>query len=166
MQINTEVLVDAPAEKAWQIIGEKFGDFGEWTTALDSSFLKGTLGVGAIRVCHTRSVGLFPPAIVEEQLIDFDPKHHRYTYIVTKGMPSMFKKAQNSWSIESISQTSCIIHSHVVLELKLWLRPFSWLLTMLLKRDMKKFFAEMAYFIEYGKVHPRKAKSSPEPVKT
>lgn len=159
MQFHTKTSVSAPIEKAWEVIGEKFGDFGTWTTALNSSSLVGELGVGATRVCHTHGVGLFPAATVEEQLIDFDPEQKRYTYVVQKGLPAIFKHAQNAWSIEPVNKTSCIIHSHVTLEFKTWLRPFSWIFTLLIKRDMKKYFEEMNYFIETGKIHPRKEKA-------
>lgn len=163
MQIHTAINVSAPAEKAWEVIGEKFGDFGEWTTALESSSLRGELGVGATRVCRTNGVGLFPPMVAEERLITFDPEQKSYTYVVTKGLPAMFKRAQNAWSIETIDKTNCIVHSHVNIEMKTWIRPFSWIFGMAIKRDMKKFFSEMSYFIETGKIHPRKMKSIPEP---
>ena len=166
MQIRTHIKVSAPAEKAWEVIGEQFGDFGKWTTALSSSSLRGELGVGATRVCHTNGFGPFPAMIAEEQLVDFNPEQKRYTYVVHKGLPAMFNRAQNAWSIETVDKTSCIIHSHVTLELKVWLRPFSWIFTLLIKRDMKKFFDEMDYFITNGEIHPRKTKSIPEPAST
>lgn len=164
MQIHTKVKISTSAEKAWEVIGEQFGNFASWTTALDSSSLEGVLGVGATRVCRTNGAGLFPPMIAEERLVEFDPKQKSYTYVVSKGLPAIFKRAQNSWSIETIDKTSCIVHSHVNIDMKVWLRPFNWFFVMLIKRDMKKFFDEMSYFIETGKIHPRKMKSIPEPI--
>ena len=165
MKIRTEFKVSAPAERAWEVIAEKFGDAAEWAATLESTSLKGSLGVGAIRTCHTKGVGPFPPATIEERLIDFDPKQQRYTYVVESGLPPIFKSAQNSWSVESISETSCIVHTHVIAKLSLWLRPLEWLFPLLLKRDLKKTFEELRHYIEHGKPHPRKVKSISAQVK-
>ncbi|MBL4658898.1 MAG: SRPBCC family protein [Alcanivoracaceae bacterium] len=159
MKIRTEFKVSVPAERAWEVIAEKFGDAAEWAATLESTSLKGSLGVGAIRTCRTKGVGPFPPATIEERLIDFDSKQLRYTYVVESGLPAIFKSAQNTWSVESISETSCIIHTLVIAKLNFWLRPLEWLFPLLLKRDLKKTFEELSHFIEQGKPHPRKVKS-------
>lgn len=162
MKISTKIYLSAPAEKAWEVLGDKFGDFGLWTSSLTSSKLNGNLGVGAVRTCQTPGFGPFAAAVVKERLVEFNPKEKRYTYVVESGLPAIFKNVKNSWSIESIDNKNCIIHSYAVAELSFWLRPFSWVFPLLIKRDLNKTFEEMSYFIEKGKVHPRKIKASSE----
>ncbi|WP_395374803.1 SRPBCC family protein [Marinicella sp. W31] len=166
MQIRIHAEVTAPIDKVWEVLGEGFGHFDQWSTALTSSKLSGELRAGAIRTCHAQKVGPFPPAIVKERLVDFNRQQKRYTYIVESGLPSIFKKAQNTWTVEAIDEKNSIIRSHVVAELVFWLRPFNWLFTLLFKRDIKKFFEEMIYFIEHEKIHPRKEESLLQPNKS
>ncbi len=163
MQLHSKIEVSVPADRAWEVIADEFGNFGQITTALESSSLKGELGVGAIRVCNSKPVGPFPASVIEERLVEFDPVQKKYTYIAHSGLPAMFIKAQNTWSIESVTDTSCVIHSLAKLELKVWLRPLSGVLLWLIKRDLKKVFKELEYYIEYGNIHPRKANLN-EPV--
>jgi len=159
MQIHTEITVSAPAARAWEILGEGFGNFSVWIAALESSTLKGELGVGAVRACRSKKFGPFSATKVEERLIEFDPEQQRYTYVFLSGLPSFVRYAQNTWSIESVNETQCVIRSHVVAQLSFWFRPFGWLIPLLMRRDMKSLCEELRHYIEHGKVHPRKARS-------
>lgn len=159
MDIYTKINLSVSAEQAWETIGEKFGDFGEWISVLNSSQLEGTLGVNAKRVCRTKKVGPFPPSVISEKLVAFNPKNHSYTYVVDNGLPSILKSAQNQWKIVRIDDKNCTVFSHATLTLKFWLFPFSWLLKIAMKKDIKKSFEEMKHFIETGKTHPRKTSS-------
>ncbi len=156
MNIYTELEVAASVEAAWQVIGGKFGEVGDIITALESSSLIGELNVGAIRKCRTNGVGPFPPAEVEERLVEFDPDNYRYTYVAHSGLPKMFTRAQNTWTIEKINSHSCVIKSHAAVEVTMWFRPFAWLVPLMIKRDLNRVFEELGYYIEHQKVHPRK----------
>lgn len=158
MDIHTQVQVAASADNAWQVVGEAFGTVGDFTTAISASSLAGELGVGATRVCHTHNAGLFPKIVVEEVLTEFDRTNQRYTYVVNKGLPAMFEHAQNAWSIEPVDAATCVIHSHARLTLAFWFRPVEWLIKRMIQHDMKKYFEEIAYFVEHHQIHPRKAK--------
>lgn len=166
MELKTSVNVSVSAEAAWQVIGLQFGEFGQWVSALESTSLQGELGVGAIRSCRTNGFGPFPASVAEEELIEFDAERRRYTYVVSNGLPGIFKSAQNSWSVEAIDSENSVIHSHAVLELSLFLRPFGFLLKLLFRRDMEKLFAEIAFYVEQGEIHQRKIKSNAELLKT
>lgn len=159
MKIRTKIKILAPADRAWEVIAGEFGDAAKWASTLESSSSKEKLGIGATRTCQTKGVGPFPSATIKEKLVDYDPKQLTFTYVVQSGLPSIFKSAQNSWSIEPINETSCFIHSNVFMEVSLWLRPLSWIFPLLLKRDLKNTFEELSYYIEQGKPHPRKTNS-------
>ena len=166
MHIRDKVEVAASAERAWEVLGDGFGQFHQWSTALVSSTLKGQLGTGASRVCRVRAFGPFPAAVIEEQLTEFNPDQKRYTYVARSGMPAMFKSAQNTWTIEAIDASHCVIHTHAVVKLSVWMWPLGWLFPLLLKRDFKKFSEEMKFYIEHQKIHPRKAQSLLQPAQS
>jgi hypothetical protein len=156
MNFETRIDVSASAENAWQVIGEQFGDIGKWSASLESSFLKGVLGVGAIRTCKGKGFGPFPPSTIEEKLTHFDSKKFQFTYEANKGLPAFVKKAQNAWSIEAIDSDNCIIYTRALVTLSPWMKPFGWILPMILKRDMGLFTEELIYRVEQGQPHPRK----------
>ena len=166
MIISNEIRVSASADRAWEVLAENFGDAALWTSALNTSSLTGDLGVGAIRTCHSNKIGPFPANISKEILTEFDPRRRRFTYKVQSGLPGIFKGAQNAWSIESISHSSCIVKSRAVLELSVLIRPLSCVLSMLIKRDLKKIFEELHYYIEHNSPHPNKEKLNKQTVKT
>lgn len=156
MKIQTEVNISASAEAAWLVIVNQYGDLGNIISALKSSSLDGPMGVGVSRVCNTTGIGPFPSSQVRERLTELNPKLKTLTYEVTHGLPSIFTHAQNTWSVTSVDENNCIIHSHAEVRVKIWLTPLSWILPTLLKKDIKKTFDEIRFFIETGDVHPRK----------
>lgn len=156
MNIVTEIKVAAPAAHAWSVIGDKFGEIGQIITGLESSFLEGTLGVGAKRTCNTKGIGPFAPASIEERLVVFDEEARRFTYQAGNGLPSIFTHAQNTWSVEATGENACVIRSHAILRVKKWLMPIAWLFPILLRKDINKSFDEVRYYIEQGEVHPNK----------
>lgn len=158
MHIQTKITLSTSVQKAWEVIGLKFGHVAEWTATLESSSLEGDMGIGAVRVCKTRGIGIFPSATIKEVMTEFDPEQYRFAYKVTSGLPGMFKSAQNTFTIVPIDNKSCVVKSIAVIELTKWLRPIEWFFALLLKQDLKKVFDEMKFYIENNKVHPRKAK--------
>ena len=165
MEIISKITVQASAERAWQVLAEQYGEAATWTSALESTILTGKLGVGAIRTCHSKAIGPFPASVVEEQLIEFNPEEYKFTYIAEKGLPSIFKSATNAWFIEPLNSQSCNITSHATLKASLWIFPIAWIFPIIIKRDLKTIFDEMAYYIERGEIHPRKVQANLEPLK-
>lgn len=166
MKIISEKTIAASAKRAWQVLAEQYGDAAVWTSALEKSTLTGQLGVGAIRTCHSKRMGFFPASVVEEQLVEYKPETFEFTYIAEKGLPGIFKKATNAWTIEPLDADSCIVRSKATLKTSAWIFPISWIFPLLIKRDLNFIFEEMAYYIERGELHPRKLQSNLKPVKT
>jgi hypothetical protein len=52
MELRANVMIDAPAAAAWAVLGERFGDIGEWATPITASALDHALGSGSVRTCH------------------------------------------------------------------------------------------------------------------
>lgn len=166
MNITTSIKLAASQAKAWEVLAEQFGEIATWTTALRSSTLEGPVQKGAVRICESAPFGPFPASVVKERLVEYDPQNFRFAYVAYSGLPAMFKHAQNNWSIERIDESNCWVHSHAVIKISWWLKPISWLLKALIKRDVKKVVIEIQHYIETGTIHPRKAASITEQATT
>ena len=79
MDMHSEVVIDAPASAAGQVLGAQFGDIAAWSN-LDVSFLEGDLGVGCARVCEGPAFGPFPASRTKEVLTEFDPDAMVFAY--------------------------------------------------------------------------------------
>lgn len=156
MKFKNEMVLNVSAEKAWDVIGNQFGDIGDWVATLKSSRLEGELGVGAKRVCQAEGFGPFAPAEVIEKLIEFSPKKHQFTYVALGGIPWFIDNAQNTWWIESAGENRCIVRFEAQIKMAWYLKPLEWLMPMLMKKDGDLFTEELKYRIESGNIHPRK----------
>lgn len=156
MEIQTEILVDAPAAEAWRVLGQNFAAIGQWSATFRTSSLEGALGVGAIRTCEGVGFGPFPPSQVTEKLTRFDPEAMCFAYVATSGLPSFIEEASNVWSIDAMGPGKCRVRSCAEVRPVWWLRPLGFLIPLLAQRDMDRFSEELQYQIERGSPHPRK----------
>jgi len=155
MKLQMELELRASAERAWQILGEGFGNICEWTSSLSSSVLEGELREGGIRCCvSSQSFGPFKAGTVKERLVEFDPSTMTYAYEAFEGLPGFVKRAGNRWSIEKIDEQRCIVRSDATLELKGMLKIFAPFMKMFMRKDLEKFVEEMRYRIEQDTPHP------------
>ncbi len=95
MELRADVLMDAPAAAAWAVLGERFGDIGEWAAPITASTLDSELGTGSVRTCHVAGFGPVAPGVIRERLIEFEPEHMMLAYESVDGMPSFIEKAVN-----------------------------------------------------------------------
>ncbi|GLR70206.1 SRPBCC family protein [Agaribacter marinus] len=156
MHLRNEIPVSVSSKRAWEVMGEEFGNIGLWVASLESSHLVGDLGVGAHRVCNGLGFGPFPPSIVKEKLVHFDPQKREFSYELTEGNPWFITHARNNWTITSVDENNSIIKAHAVVDIIWFMRPLAWVLPALLKKQLALFTEELSYFIESGNIHPRK----------
>lgn len=155
MDMHTEAIVDAPAARAWKVLGEEFGSIGLWSTAVDSSHVSGEVDVGAVRTCEIARTGPFSGRFTEELTL-YDPEAMAFTYVATSGLPRFMTTAMNRWTIEALDGQRCRVRSRATLALVWWMRPLGPLMRWAMRRDMHRFVEEMRHRIEQGSVHPRK----------
>ncbi len=160
MRLEHEIFVDAPADDAWQVLGQQFGAIAQWSATLRASSLVGPLGVGAVRTCEGVGFGPFPPGETTEALTRFDPEQRALSYEATSGLPWFVSSARNAWRVEALGPRRCCVRSRATIALAWWLRPLSWLLPWLLARDLARFSEELRHRIEHGEPHPRKVAAS------
>ncbi len=156
VDLRAEVVIDAPAAAAWAVLGERFGQIGEWAAPITSSSVDGELTVGAIRTCQFSGFGPFKPGAIRERLFEFDPRAMTLAYESVEGMPSFVKMARNRWTVEPRSAASCLVRTHATLELQGPLRLLQFVVARRLQADGARVLDELRYQVEYGRPHPRK----------
>lgn len=156
MELRAAVTINAPAHAAWEVVGERFGQIGEWATPIIASSLEGEPSLGAIRICQVARFGPFRAGVIHEQLVDFDPAAMTLSYKSTAGLPAFVRSAVNNWSVHPDSAATCIVRTHATLELRGPVRLLSFFVTRKLQAEAARVLDELRHQVEYGRPHPRK----------
>jgi hypothetical protein len=99
MEMRAEVVINAPGEDAWVVVGERFGDIGEWASAITESVVDGPPAVGRVRTCQVAGFGPIAAGVIKERLIEFDPEARSLSYEAAAGMPWFIAGAVSRWSV-------------------------------------------------------------------
>ena len=113
MIIHTSIDLEAPAEEAWRLLGEGFGDWADWAPGIDRSTLEGPLAEGVMRVHEPPSLGT-----VRQELVRFDREGHALAYEMRAGLPPFFSRLRNDWVIEEVAPGRCRLDGQALFELK------------------------------------------------
>ncbi len=157
MEMRAELVISAPAEDAWAVVGEGFGEIGEWASAIAESSMEGQPGTGQVRTCHVAGFGPVAPGVIKERLIDFDPEAMSLSYEAEEGMPGFIARAVSRWSVYAGPGRSCTVRIHATLTLRAAVRPLGPLLRQRMRADTRQALAELRHRIETGRPHPAKA---------
>jgi len=159
VQLNTEIIIAAPASEAWKVLGQHFGAIGEWAAAIHRSKLDRDVGVGAMRTCEIGGFGPFANGEIVERLTHFDPETMSFGYVVSTGLPGFIESAENRWSIEALGPERCRVLSRATIVLRWWVRPVGPLMGWRMRADSQKFKEELEHRVEHGQAHPRKVRA-------
>jgi hypothetical protein len=85
MQIGAEVVINAPAEDASAVIGERFGEIAEWAPAITDSVMDGPPAAGRVRTCQVAGFGPIAAGVITERLTEFDPQARSLSYEAAAG---------------------------------------------------------------------------------
>jgi len=99
MKMRAELVVSAPAEDTWVVVGERFGEIGEWASPITRSVMDGPPGAGRVRTCHVAGIGPVPPGVIRERLLPFDPQARSLSYKAAGGMPGFIRGTVSNWSV-------------------------------------------------------------------
>jgi hypothetical protein len=125
MRIQMKVPVDAPAERAWDLLGTGFGQVGQWTTAVDGSHLvRPRAEVGAERRCEVSGFGA-RSGIAVERITAFDSVSRTLSYELVSERPSYRRSARNTMSFEPVGESRCIVRAGGRVELAWWFAPMA-----------------------------------------
>src|SRR5262249_55754755 len=103
MEIRAKVLINAPAQAAWAVLGDEFGEIGQWAAPIVFSSVDSQPGPGAVRTCQIAGFGPFRVGSVKERLLQFDPVAMTLSYESADGMPSFVSRAINHWSVHPVA---------------------------------------------------------------
>ena len=156
MDLNGEVVINAPANAAWVVLGDCWGHIGRWAAPITSSLLDGEPGMGAVRTCHIARFGPVAPGIIKERLLTFDAATMSFAYQSIEGMPRFIKSAVNRWSVHSLDDGRCVVRSHATVELRGLMALLGFLLQRSFKANGARVLDELRHRVEHGSPHPRK----------
>lgn len=148
MEIDTTYDIDAPAQAAWEVFGEKFGDIADWSSAIEASSLGGALEEGVMRTCHIKAVGPIAAGVITEELTEFDRGSRTVAYSVLTGTPGFIRQLDNHWTFESIEGDRTRVRSTLTLQVAWWMVPMSPVLRFQMARSVRDFIAQFARHVE------------------
>lgn len=158
MELRNDIEIDAPAERVWQVLGERFMHVGEWAAPITSSCPVGPAspGPGATRSCEIAPFGPFKAGVVKERLTVFDPDRMTLAYEALEGMPRFVERAVNRWTVVPVGDLRARVHIRATLSLRGPIALFGCILKWQLEAGGARVAVELKHFVEHGRAHPRK----------
>lgn len=156
--LSREVIIEAPAERLWDIIGRGFGRIGDWASPIPASEPIDRAGseTGASvagRVCDT-GLRMFPRVI--ETIVDYDDSAYTLTY-VAQGMPGFVGMARNRWQVSAVGDGRTVVRFDGVIETRgIAGRLLDLPLRLQLGRAGRHVLGDLKHYAEQGRPSPRK----------
>jgi hypothetical protein len=158
VKLSSERVIEAPADRVWNIIAHQFAHIGEWATAIPASRpITETVGDTdapvAGRVCDT-GLRIFPQ--VRETIVSYDESRRTFTY-VGAGLPAFVSEACNRWHVEPVDdhrsrvrldatvETRGIVGRLLALPFRLWAAHAG-----------TKMLDDLRHYVEHGRPSGRK----------
>jgi hypothetical protein len=119
VKVSSETIIDASADRVWEIVGHQFTRIGEWATAIPASRPSSqTPGAAeapvAGRVCET---GLPMVPAVEETILAYDEGGRTLTY-AGAGLPRFVREARNQWSVIPLDDQRARVRVEAIIEMR------------------------------------------------
>lgn len=157
--ITQEIIIDAPIEKAWQVLGPDFANAHIWASSLKHSQANNSQSLNG-STCTERGCDISGMGKIKEKLTHYSDSEHALAYTVQEGLPGMVKFMSNNWKLTPTTD------GKTKLVMQLEMRTGGMMGTMMhgmMKKKMTKMAAEIAtefkYFVEMGQPHPNKVKA-------
>jgi hypothetical protein len=145
-----QIEVNLLADDAWALVGERFGDTGQWTSLLDASELVGGLEPGGKRLCKIGNKKLV------ETITHYDAATRVVEYELTTGRPAIVASARNTWRVLAAGSSQALVVMEPQIELRRWAFAMQPLMRWGLNSSLTKVLEEFKYWAETGEVHPVK----------
>jgi hypothetical protein len=156
--VSGETIVDASADRVWEVVARRFERIGEWATAIpasrvDPEAVSETDAPVAGRVCAT-GLRIFPD--VRETIVAYDDRARSLVY-VGEGMPAFVADARNRWHVSAIDDRRARVSVEATLETRGILgRLLSLPLRLRLQREGRRMLEDLKHYVERGRPLPRK----------
>lgn len=161
VQVNDEMIVNAPASQVWRVLAHEFDQIGQWSSGVTESraivdvpILEGAKVGG--RVCLSDG---FLGGEAQEAFTHYDEKTMRFGYKGMGELPWPFKSGGNNWSVRSLDTNKSLVAFSAEVDLHLLPGIFMLLLKPIFKKVLGTWtLEELKYYVEHDKAHPRKLK--------
>lgn len=160
-QVKDQIIVNAPASKAWRVLAHEFDNIDRWSSGIDESkpLIQLSAPEGANvggRVCLSDGFG----GDVEEAFTYYDEDAMRFGYKALGELPLFMKSAENNWAVHSLDSNKSMVEFRAEVEIAtlpaLLMTP---LMPILKKLLGTRTLEELKYYIENDQPHPRKLKA-------
>ncbi len=156
MNIKKEITVNKSIEKAWDVLGNQFGEAYQWASGLNHSNAYGKPQLEGA-TCNNRSCDTTQGKI-EEVIRTFDPKNHMLEYEVIDGFPFFVDTGINKWKLTANGNTT-----KVNIDFNLKTKGLmGFIMNPMMKMQMNKLIGfvleDFKHYVETGQPSPRKAK--------
>ncbi|MFK7802782.1 MAG: hypothetical protein AB8G95_14195 [Anaerolineae bacterium] len=98
-------LVDASAERVWEILFERFDEIYIWSSDIEISVPDPDVPLGKGRFCEIDGFGVLKDTIYSDS-----PESKRFTFIRT-GFPFHVKDIAIEWSVEPLGNAQCRVQN-------------------------------------------------------
>jgi hypothetical protein len=128
MELRAQVAIGSPAHTAWAVLGEHFGQIGEWASPITSSCVEGEPAVGAIRTCQIAGFGPFKAGTIKERLVKFRSRGDVAGLRELRRDAELRPERDQPWPVHPETEATCLVRIHATLELRGPLRLLQFLL--------------------------------------
>lgn len=155
MKFEKRKIIDASADRVWEVVAHDFADVGEWSSAVAASSPNSAAPTpaGATvggRVCATPGFG-----DLEETFTSYSEKNRDFTFEVS-GMPSFITLARNHVTVRPLGADRAEVHLSITMETNAIGKVMGPMFAVKLKTTLNTFLDELAAFIERGEVSKKK----------
>ncbi len=158
--IKQELIISASIAKTWQVLGPEFADAYKWASSIKHSEATNKETMNG-STCTERGCSVSGMGNIKEKMLSYSETDHTLSYQVYEGMPKMVKYAANTWTLTDLGNGTTKLEMQI--EMKTGGLMGSMMKGMMRKKmtKMSKQIAEeFQYYVENGKPHPRKTKST------
>jgi hypothetical protein len=158
-ELSVDLVVAAPADRVWDVIGPGFDRIGEWATAIPASTAiptdppaPGPAPVAG-RVCQT-GIRLVPQVV--ETLVAYDDSHRTLTYEAS-GLPAFVTVARNTWTVVPIDANRCRVGLRARFDTRGLIGLLGrWAILAQTRRTSRHLAEDLRHYVETGTPSPRK----------
>ncbi len=158
MTIAKKIIIHKDIESTWKVLGTEFANVHIWASPLKHSEGTGSAFNGS--TCGERSCDISGMGKIREKLTEFSNEQYALKYLVLEGMPSVVKKATNSWKLTSLDANTTEVNMQMDFALKGFM---GMLMQPMMKMMMGKMGAtimkDLKYYLENGEPSQAKRKA-------
>lgn len=116
---KTSEIINATADRVWEITGPGFGEVGKWSTTVDHATISGEPEFEGA-VCSTRSCDLNAKGFssINEKITAYDAKNKTLSFDIVEGVPGFVTRAYSHWEVIKVSETTSKLKVTTTMEMK------------------------------------------------